>query len=76
MRRTDRVLRSDNPQIIFEKYRTALDNYPIRLDFDTPNRTVFWVYSNNIILHRSKDRLEKYICLKNKQLVYLYVKFD
>ena len=48
------------------KYRNVLENYPIRLDFDTPNHTVFWVYSNNIILHRSKDRLEKYICLKNK----------
>lgn len=48
------------------KYRNVLDNYPIRLDFDTPNHTVFWVYSNNIILHRSKDRLEKHICLENK----------
>ena len=48
------------------KYKNVLDNYPIRLDFDTPNHTVFWVYSNNIILHRSKDRLEKYICLENR----------
>ncbi len=54
------------------KYRNVLDNYPIRLDFDTPNRTVFWVYSITSFCTGRKTDLKK-IYLFEKQIISIFV---